>query len=141
MLIDDLNRIINVLDRFIENTKQDLSDIKEAKHNEVFERNELKASLLAEFSELKSRIDQELLRRAQVNQNDLTNMLNISENDKLDIFKEKLAQFNKLHKEFSKLLLSITNFYTQLYNQVTESEVDIGYQNRPKRTSYFDLKG
>jgi hypothetical protein len=140
MLINDLKSIIKTLEQFIEITKSDIEDIKEAKHEVLFKRNPQKEALLKDFNNYKSLIDRELLNRSQTRGMD--NLLNNTENDYLDIFKEKLSEFELVHKKFSKMVFSVSNFYTNLMHKVTESEIQIGYEIKPNRQNpYLKLRG
>jgi len=140
MLINDLQSIIEVLNKFIEVTQLDIEDIKEAKHEILFTRNSQKEALLKEFNHYKSLIDNELLNRSQTRAMD--NLLNNTESEALDVFKEKLSEFGELHRKFSKMVFTVSNFYTNLVHKVTQSETQIGYEVKPNQMNpYLKLRG
>jgi len=141
MLKQTLTSINNILDDLISLTKKDIADIKKARHESLFKRNKEKEILISEFTNLKSKIDSILVQRTQ-NGITLENMFNKEESNLFDEFKNKLQQFHKLHQKFAKMALIITNFYSNLLNKVTGSEIDIGYQMTKSNNSYsnFSLK-
>jgi hypothetical protein len=140
MLINDLKSIINILEQFIETTYSDIEDIKQAKHNIIFERNSQKEDLLKNFNSYKMKIDKELLTRSKTKK--VENLLNASESKHLDIFKNKLQEFAIAHKKFSKMVFSVSNFYTNLMHRVTQAETQIGYEVKPNaHNNYLQLKG
>ena len=143
MLKQTLISINKTLDNLIEITKKDIADIKKAHHESLFERNEQKEQLVEQFTNLKSQIDSILVQRNQSGI-ELENMFNDEESKLLDDFRNKLQEFYTIHKKFSKMALTITNFYRNLVHKVTGSEIDIGYQmtNNGTSNSYsnFSLK-
>jgi F0F1-type ATP synthase alpha subunit len=141
MLKQTLISINSVIDTLIEITLQDIDDIKKANHDALFDRNIDKYKIISEFTTLKKEIDSILVKRSESGL-DISQMLSPEEDKLLSEFKEKLSLFMQVHKKFSKLLFTITNFYNNLVNKVTEAEVDIGYQMKSNSyQSNFSLKG
>lgn len=138
MLQHTLISINQILDNLIEITKQDIEDIKEANHNSLFKRNITKEELIIQFNSLKTEIDTILSNRNQQN----LELVNIEEQALLDIFKQKIEIFYKLHKKFAKMAFSVTHFYNNLMNKVTNSKPDIGYGMSSTQNGYssFSLK-
>lgn len=140
MLINDLKSIIAILNEFIKVTNQDIQDIQEAQHEILFKRNDKKEKLLKEFNDYKHSIDQELVTRSQTRGMD--DLLDETEGEYLDVFKEKLSEFGELHKRFSKMVFSVNHFYTNLMHKITESETQIGYEVKPSQLApTLHLKG
>ena len=141
MLKQTLISINSVIDTLIEITLQDIDDIKKANHDALFDRNIDKYKIISEFTTLKKEIDSILVKRSESGL-DISQMLSPEEDKLLSEFKEKLSLFMQVHKKFSKLLFTITHFYNNLVNKVTEAEVDIGYQMKSNSyQSNFSLKG
>jgi len=141
MLKQTLISINSVIDTLIEITLQDIDDIKKANHDALFDRNIGKYKIISEFTTLKKEIDSILVKRSESGL-DISQMLSPEEDKLLSEFKEKLALFMNVHKKFSKLAFTITHFYNNLVNKVTEAEVDIGYQMKPNSYQInFSLKG
>jgi len=127
MLKQTLISINNVLDELKQITQQDIADIKQANHDELFQRNDKKNELLQEFSQLKSQIDLTLVRRSESGLA-IEQIMNNEENILLDEFKNKLNNFYEVHKKYAKMAILVTNFYNNLVNKVNNCEVDIGYK-------------
>jgi len=142
MLLQSLQNINKVLDNLINITYQDMEDIKQAHHNNLFQRNENKEKLLSQFISLKAQIDSILVKRSESGL-DISQIINPEEDKLLGEFKRKLKNFYDIHKKFSKMALLVTNFYNNLLHKATGSEVDIGYKIQQSNNLYssFSLKG
>ena len=124
MLINKLNTINNVLDNLINITEMDINAIKESNHEIIFSNMTTKEELASNFSYLKSEVDSILVARNRPIEEIFT-----PEEEKLfDEFREKLNQFHTLHKKFSKLALSVANFYNVLMNEI-KNEKPLTYKN------------
>jgi hypothetical protein len=130
MLKKTLISINSVIDTLIEITLQDIDDIKKANHDALFERNMAKYKVITQFTTLKQEIDTILVNRSESGL-DISQMLSEEEDKLLSEFKDKLSKFMTIHNKFSKLAFTITHFYTNLVNKVTDAEVDIGYKMKP----------
>jgi len=140
MLNQTLNSINQTLNSLIQITLKDIEDIKQAKHNSLFERNQQKEELIKQFSSLKSQIDSILVQRSQSGK-PLEELLSKEEDILLSEFKENLTQFHKIHNKFSKMALIVTNFYNNLMYKINGEKVDIGYKMNKTNYSSFSLKG
>ena len=135
MLTNILNKTINTLDNLISITNEDIENIKKANHNQVFANTDKKEQLVNEFSSLKSEIDNILVSRNKP----IEEIFSKEEEVLFNTFREKLFEFNKLHKRFSKLALSVANFYNTLVNQIHNTET-INYKNESFQNSNLHLK-
>jgi len=134
MLIKTLNRTIEVLDNLISLTKEDIKNIKEAKHEKVFSNTQQKEKLANEFYNLKNEIDIILSSRNVP----IDKLFSKEEEELFNIFKTKLFEFNSLHKRFSKLALSVANFYNTLINKIHQGET-VNY-NEKFSSSHLQIK-
>lgn len=135
MLIQTLKETINTLENLISITLEDINNIKNAKHDEVFANTEKKEKLAHHFSNLKSKIDQILVSRNKP----LEEIFSPEEEKLFNEFREKLFEFHKEHKRFSKLALSVTNFYNTLVNKLKDGE-SINYNNESFCNSNLKIK-
>ena len=135
MLKANLVSINKVLDQLIDITQKDIEDIKQAKHQQLFDRNKQKELLITQFSNLKSTIDSILKSRNDNSQN----LINPDEEPLLEDFKLKIKEFHTLHTKFAKMAFTISNFYTNLLHKITDAKPDIGYQMSPKIDNYNNL--
>jgi predicted nuclease with TOPRIM domain len=135
MLIEKLHQINSVLDELIFITNEDIVAIKNANHDNVFSNIKRKETLAKNFSDLKSEIDSILVSRNKPIEEIFSN-----EEEKLfDNFRNKLNEFNILHKRFSKLALSVANFYNALMNEL-KNEKPVTYNNENFSNSNLNLK-
>ena len=135
MLTEKLNTINIVLENLINITINDTNAIKEANHEVIFENMYTKEELANKFTSLKSEIDSILVARNKPIEEIFT-----PEEEKLfDEFREKLNQFHTLHKKFSKLALSVANFYNVLMNEI-KNEKPLTYKNENYSQSNLTLK-
>jgi len=136
MLTQKLNQTIDVLNKLIEITKEDIINIKEAKHEEVFKNTKEKENLALKFNDLKTEIDTILVSRNKPIEEIFT-----SEEEKLfDEFRNRLAEFHKHHKKFSKLALSVANFYNALLSELKDDSMKVDYKNSTLPNSFLKLK-
>jgi len=135
MLINTLKETINTLNSLIELTLQDIENIKTANHEKVFANTKPKEKLAEKFANLKTEIDRQLSARNKP----LQELFSPEEEKLFEEFKEKLFAFNKEHKRFSKLALSVANFYNALLNQLKD-ESSISYNNESFKNSKLQLK-
>ena len=135
MLIQKLNQIISVLDQLIQITKEDIQNIKVAKHEEVFKNIKPKEKLSKEFYELKNEIDSILVNRNRP----IENIFSPDEERLFDAFREKLNTFYNEHKHFSRLAIAVANFYNALNSQIKE-EKPISYNEKANFNSKLTLK-
>jgi len=135
MLIKKLNQINSTLDKLIEITNVDIQAIKSANHDVIFSNTKVKENLANEFSILKSEIDSILVSRNKP----IEEIFNKDEEKLFDVFREKLNEFYTLHKRFSKLALSVANFYNLLIKEI-KNEKPITYDNKTIINSNLSIK-
>ncbi len=114
----------------IEITKEDIQDIKQAKHENTFERSKLKNDLIISFEAKKALLDNELVVLAQQNpESDLHEILNDEQNKGLEDFKQSLQELRKLNKDYARFVVIVSEFYNSLLERMFPGECD-GY-NKP----------
>ncbi|WP_456469772.1 hypothetical protein [Caminibacter sp.] len=135
MLINTLQETINVLNKLIEITNEDLKNIKEANHEEVFKNIKTKEQLAYKFNQLKKNIDQILVQRNRP----VEEIFNKEEENLFNLFREKLNIFYEKHKKFSKMAISVANFYNALNSQIKNQE-QISYNERANFNSQLHIR-
>jgi len=118
MLIDNLNKINEILNQLILITKEDIESIKKANHNKIFANIELKENLAKEFEKLKSKIDEILTSRNRA----IEEIFSPKEEEEFEKFKKNLNEFYKYHKHFSRLCMTVSNFYDDLLNKIKDKK-------------------
>ncbi len=135
MLIKKLHQINDVLSNLIKITKEDIEFIKNAKHNELFNNIPQKEDLSEQFSELKTQIDEILVKRNKPLEKIFTN----EEEKEFEKFKTLLNEFYEIHKYFAKLSFVVTNFYNVLTDKIKNKE-KITYDNDSIPKSQLKIK-
>jgi len=135
MLIKKLNEAIDILNSLIETTRRDIENIKKANHQEVFDNIQTKEGLAKYFSNTKNDIDLILTTRNKP----IEDIFSGKEEKLFEEFKKKLIEFNILHKKFSKLAISVANFYNALTQQIKE-EKPINYNHNSFKNNSLSLK-
>ncbi|EDM23546.1 hypothetical protein FE773_02670 [Caminibacter mediatlanticus TB-2] len=132
MLLTKIKEAIKVLEELIFLTKEDIKNIKIANHDAVFSNTLKKEEFAQKFYRLKNDIDNILINRNKPIEEIFSKEEEIAFND----FREKLNEFYSLHKHFSKLALSVANFYNTLVSKIkNEKQIDYSQKN-----SCFDAK-
>jgi len=130
MLSHYLKSSIADIENLIELTKKDIINIKEAKHEDVFNRTKIKDELIKAFGNKKSLLDNELIKLVQLNDNKpLEDILDDSQKDMLSSMKDKLAELKFENKEYARFVVSISEFYNSLLDSVFPRDMD-GYQKQ-----------
>ncbi len=130
MLSHYLKSSITDIENLIELTKKDIINIKEAKHEDVFNRTKIKDELIKAFGNKKSLLDNELIKLVQLNDNKpLEDILDDSQKDMLNNMKDKLAELKSENKEYARFVVSISEFYNSLLDSVFPRDMD-GYQKQ-----------
>jgi len=135
MLLNQLQTANQILDKLIEITNNDIANIKEAHHKEVFDNIQIKENLAIKFQNTKNEIDNILSSRNKP----LEEIFNIEEEQEFEKFKTLLNEFNKQHKLFSKLSFSVTNFYNTLLNKINNKK-QITYEKEVVSNSKLRIK-
>ncbi len=135
MLIQKLKNIINILNELTILTENDIQNIKQANHEAVFSNTTKKENLSMEFYRLKNKIDKILVERNKP----LEEIFSKEEEILFDEFREKLNLFYEKHKKFSKLAISVANFYNALCNTIQDSS-QISYNEHANFNSKLKIK-
>ena len=142
MITHYLQTTNEILSNIIEITQQDIQDIKQARHESIFERTQLKEELISSFEYNKSLLDAEITKKVSTNSNiSLEDVLTQEQQEMLDVLKNSLIELQKLNKYFATMVIAVSEFYNSLLNKIVPSE-QIGYDPyRAKRASYLHIKG
>lgn len=127
MLSYHLKSALNDLRDLIEITKEDMADIKEAKHDLQFDRLSLKDEKIKSFETKKAMIDYEIstLMTAQP-EKELPELLNEEQHQMLSELKEQLTALRDVNKQYAKLVLSVSNLYNSFLEKLVPTEMQ-GY--------------
>ena len=127
MLSHHLQGALSDLRDLIKITESDISDIKEAKNDQQFERLALKEEKLKSFESKKAMIDYEIssLMTAQPDK-DLPQLLDEEQHIALDELKIELSNLRDVNKKYAKFVLSVSNLYNTFLERLVPTEMQ-GY--------------
>lgn len=142
MLTHYLQQANEILSNLIETTRNDIEDIKGAKHDNIFSRTKTKEELVKSFENHKSLIDNEIAKMAQASAGaSLDTILDNEQQALLDEMREQLKSLQKENKHFATMVIAVSEFYSSLINRLIPTE-QVGYDNhKAKRASYLHIKG
>lgn len=141
MLSHHLKSALEDLQDLIEITKEDIADIKEAKHDPQFERLSLKDEKIKSFETKKAMIDYEIstLMTAQP-QKDLPELLDEEQHKMLSTLKEQLLTLRDVNKQYAKMVLSVSNLYNSFLEKLVPTEMQ-GYNKvASKNASILEVR-
>ena len=128
MLSHYLKTSIEDIENLIELTNKDITDIKEAKHEEVFKRTKIKNDLVKSFENKKSMLDNELIKLVKNSDNKpLEEILDSSQQDMLEEMKNKLFTLKQKNKEYARFVVTVSEFYNSLLDSIFPRDIE-GYQ-------------
>ena len=127
MLSHHLQGALSDLRDLIKITESDISDIKEARNDQQFERLALKEEKLKSFESKKAMIDHEIssLMTAQPDK-DLPQLLDEEQHTALDDLKIELSNLRDVNKKYAKFVLSVSNLYNTFLERLVPTEMQ-GY--------------
>ena len=128
MLSHYLKTSIEDIENLIELTNKDITDIKEAKHEDVLKRTNIKNDLVKSFENKKSMLDNELIKLVKDSDNkSLEEILDSSQQDMLEEMKNKLFILKQKNKEYARFVVTVSEFYNSLLDSVFPRDME-GYQ-------------
>ncbi len=141
MLMHNLEKAIEDLERLMELTSMDIEDIKRARHDAMFERIALKERTLESFEKRKARIDGEIaaLQKAYP-ESDLSELLEDETRRRLGELRDTLEKLQSLNRYYARFVITVGEFYNSLYEEMFPIEKD-GYTGKsPKVASLIELR-
>lgn len=128
MLSYQLQSAIKDLESLISLSQEDITDIKEAKHNLQFERLAIKEEKIKSFEQKKAMIDREISKlMTAAPSKPLTELLDNEQHHQLDSLKEHLSKLREINQQYAKMVLSVGAFYNSLLERVVPTQME-GYQ-------------
>lgn len=142
MLTHYLQQANEILSNLIETTRNDIEDVKCAKHDNIFSRTKTKEELVRSFENHKSLIDNEIAKMARESGGvALDTILSSEQQSLLDEMREQLKVLQQENKHFATMVIAVSEFYSSLINRLIPTE-QIGYDaHKAKRASYLHIKG
>lgn len=127
MLSNHLKSAVSELQDIINITKNDIEDIKAAKHDTQFSRLELKNDKIKSFENKKAMIDHEISKLMSANpEAGMGELLNNEQHDLLDALRDGLKELHVINKNYAKMVLTVSTFFSSLLEKVVPMEM-VGY--------------
>ncbi|WP_024955142.1 hypothetical protein [Sulfurospirillum arcachonense] len=137
MLSHYLKSSVEDIDNLIELTSKDILDIKEARHEVIFDRTKIKNDLIKSFENKKALLDNELIKLVRDNPNkSLEDILDDTQKKMLDAMKNKLSILKTKNKEYARFVVTVSEFYNTLLDRVFP-RVREGYKNYNHKPASF----
>ena len=128
MLSHYLKTSIEDIENLIELTNKDILDIKEAKHENIFNRTKIKSDLVKSFENKKSMLDNELIKLVKNSDNKpLEEILDDSQRNMLEEMKDRLFALKQKKKDNARFFVTVSEFYNSLLDSVFPRDLE-GYQ-------------
>lgn len=141
MLSHYLDKALNDLEQLTQLTQSDIDDIKLAKHESIFDRSKIKEELISSFQNRKALIDNEISKLMESYPDlGLENLLSEEDQEKLTLLKDHLLELKTLNKRYAKLVLTVSEFYNSLLEQMVPTEMN-GYEKvAQKHRSLLEIR-
>lgn len=140
MLQNQLESALDDLERLLQLTNEDIEDIKEAKHEDIFLRIKPKEQLISSFEEKKRDIDYEITKLSKESSNQpLETLLNETEQNLLEGFKDLLITLKERNRHYARMVLAVSEFYNSLLEKFIPTETH-GYTNQKRASSFLQIK-
>ncbi|EAJ5680734.1 flagellar protein FlgN [Campylobacter lari] len=121
MVKQHLDETNSILEKLINLTLEDITQIQAANHQHVSKSVEEKTKLVNDFQIAKKNLDKALVELSnQGNNKGLDELLDDEDKEKLALLKQNLNTLHQKNKEYAKLALIIKNFYDNLLNTMFE---------------------
>lgn len=112
-----INEIIQRMSELVKNLQNsielDIEDIKKAKHEALLSRNDEKHHMINEITELKAKLNQELVTKMQEGVD--VNMYR----ENVDSLEEELKSLYELNKKLASIVLPVQQMYKELVEDIT----------------------
>lgn len=108
-----VNKMSSLVNELKESINQDIKDIKEAKHEELLKRNDKKHLLIDEITNLKTELNQELIKKIQQGID-----VNIYRKD-VDFLEIQLKELYELNKKLASIVLPVQQMYKELVSEIS----------------------
>ena len=109
-IVEKMTSLVNELK---ESINQDIIDIKAAKHEELFKRNDRKHILIEEITNLKVQLNQELVKKIQEGVDVNIYRANV------DFLEIQLKELYELNKKLASIVLPVQQMYKELVSEIT----------------------
>lgn len=135
MLEHYINKAIEEINNLIKLTEADIEDIKQAKHQTMFDRIKTKEHAIVSFENYKSLIDDSIRSIIEKNPtNQIESVLGPEIQEKLETMRKQLEKLHEINKYYARFVVSVGEFYNSLYEEMIPVERD-GYTSKSTKVA------
>lgn len=113
MIEEIIEKMSTKVEQLQDSIKQDIDDIKQAKHEGLLDRNEEKHIMINEIASLKTELNQALVTKMQEGVD-----VNIYR-EKVDSLESKLKELYELNRKLASIVLPVKQMYKDLVDEIT----------------------
>jgi len=113
MIVVTIERMSELVKNLQKSIELDMQDVKDAKHESLLNRNDEKHHMINEITELKSKLNQELIVKIQEGED-----VNIYR-EKVDVLEVELKNLYELNKKLASIVLPVQQMYKELVEEIT----------------------
>lgn len=139
MIEKHLDENIELIDKLIKLTEEDIGFIQQGRHDTVAKSVKEKNKLIALFQNAKKELDDALVRLSDNGSKNLAEILDENDKSKLAEFKKKLEYSHEKNKEYAKLVLVVKNFFDELLNTMFDDGSGTNNAYGDKKTNLDSL--
>jgi len=135
MLEHYVDKAIEEINNLIKLTEADIEDIKQARHQSMFDRIKTKEHAIVSFENYKSLIDDSI--RAVIEKNpakQIDSVLGPVIQEKLEIMRKQLEKLHETNRYYARFVVTVGEFYNSLYEEMIPVEKD-GYTGKSTKTA------
>lgn len=110
-IVNEMTKLVNKMQDYI---KQDIEDIKKAKHEELLNRNDEKQEMIEKITSYKQELNQQIISQMQDGVD-----VNIYR-EKVDDLENELRKLYELNKKLSLIVQPIQQMYKDIVDDITE---------------------
>ncbi len=114
MIENIINDMVNLVNKLQDYIKQDIEDIKQAKHEELLNRNDEKQFMIEKIASYKQQLNQEIVTQMQKGID-----VNIYRN-KVDNLEDELKKLYELNRKLALIVQPIQQMYKEIVDDLTE---------------------
>lgn len=130
-----INKAIEEINNLIKLTEADIEDIKQAKHQTMFDRIKTKEHAIVSFENYKSLIDDSIRSIIEKNPtNQIESVLGPEIQEKLETMRKRLEKLHEINKYYARFVVSVGEFYNSLYEEMIPVERD-GYTSKSTKVA------
>jgi len=130
MLEHYIDKAIEEINNLIALTEADIEDIKQARHQSMFDRIKTKEHSIVSFENYKSLVDDSIHSLVEKNPTkQLDSILGPEIQKKLETMRKQLEKLHETNKYYARFVVSVGEFYNSLYEEIIPVEKD-GYTGK-----------